>query len=168
MGENNTDKILAFDTLFTTNTIQMLKVLITYLPPSTLKSFAVYIKLMELQYTLSFFQNHPDASLCGLPHENASDTGKLFEEIIPFCDSSQKEKFIQIKNMMQTFENMQEMMQMMQMMKDLFPEGTNPIDGDLGTMFSGLSGFADMFDSSNNSSNMDMSQIFDLLNHMNS
>lgn len=158
MEEKNADKILAFDTLFTTNTIQMLKVLITYLPPSTQKNFAVYIKLMELQYTLSFFQNHPDASLCGLPHENASDTAKLFDELLPFCNSSQKEKFLQMKNMMQTLENMQDMMQMMQMMKDLFPEGTNPMNSDPTTLFSGLSGFSDLF----GSQGMDMSQLFEM------
>lgn len=154
MEDKSSDKILAFDTLFTTNSIQMLKVLITYLAPSVQKNFAVYIKLMELQYTISFFQMHPNAFVCGLPQEKTFGAAKLCDELLPLCESSQKDKINQFKNLFQTFENMQEMMEMLQMMKDLFPEGINDSNG--GTDFlSGLTGMSGMPDFSG----IDLSQI---------
>lgn len=154
MEDKSSDKILAFDTLFTTNSIQMLKVLITYLTPSAQKSFAVYIKLMELQYTMSFFQKHPDASVCGLPQEKNFGAARLCDELLPLCEPSQKEKISQLKNMLQSFESMQEMMEMLQMIKDLFPEGINDSNG--GTDFlSGLSGMSGMPDFSG----IDLSQL---------
>lgn len=156
MEEKSSDKILAFDTLFTTNNIQMLKVIITYLTPSLQKSFAVYIKIMELQYTLSFSQNHPSASLGILPHEDSSDATKLCDELLPFCDAAQKEKIMQMKNMLQTFENMQELMETMQMMKELFPEGTGNGGGmDFLSGLTGLSGMPDF-------SGIDLSQIMEM------
>ncbi len=161
MGEKSSDKIIAFDTLFTTNTIQMLKVLITYMAPPAQKSFAVYIKLMELQYTLSFFNKHPDASLCRLPHEDSSNAAKLCEELLPFCDNAQKDKINQFKNMFQTLENMQEMMETLQMMKDLFPEGVDSTNGGM-DMLSGLAGMSGMSGMPDFSS-IDLSQIMSML-----
>ncbi len=141
MKEREKDKIMAFDTLFTTNTIQMYKILLSYMQPSLQKKFAVYIKLMELQYTISFFQNHPHALLKSISCEEKMNTSRLFDELLPFCDNSQREKMKQFKSMMQNFENMQEMMETIQMMKELFPEGMD----------------------SNGQSGMDMSQLFSIL-----
>lgn len=147
------DKILAFDTLFTTNHIQMLKILLSYAEPSSQKTMAVYIKFLELQYTLSFFQNHPNSAPCPFPKENSPNTSKLFGELLPFCTSSEQEQFRQIQSMLETFENMQGMMETMQMMKDLFPEGENPFNMDPSTLFSGHGG-------------MDMSQMFEMFQAM--
>jgi len=113
MAERGTDKVTAFDTLFTTNQIQMLKVLLTYLPPSSQKHFAIYIKFMELQYTMSFFENHPNVSLSPLPHETSMDASKLCDELMPLCDGNQRQTMEQMKNMMQSMKNMQQMMEMM-------------------------------------------------------
>ena len=161
MEEKNSDKIIAFDSLFTTNSIQMLKVLITYLAPSAQNNFAVYIKLMELQYTMTFFKKHPDASLYGLPHEDLSGSAKLCDELLPLCDNSQKEKINQMKNMYQTFENMQGMMEMMQMMKELFPEGAGSSNGNNGsTDF--MSSLAGMMSGMPDFSGIDLSQIMSM------
>ena len=160
MEERGTDKVIAFDTLFTTNQIQMLKVLLTYLPSSAQKNFAIYIKFMELQYTMSFFQNHPNVSLFGLPHEGSMNAGKLCDELLPLCDANQRKSMEQMKNMMQSFENMQQMMEMMQMMKELFPEGTGSADGSGADFLSGLAGMSGMPDLSG----MDLSQIMGMMN----
>lgn len=155
MNEKEQDKILAFDTLFTNNQIQMYKILLSYLPSSTQKQFAIYIKFMELQYTISFFQNHPLAVLKKLSCEEPVNTGKIIDELLPFCDMSQRNKLNQLKGMLQNFENMQEMMETVQMMKELFPEGMgngNNADGgiDMSQLFSMFGGgdcadMADMF-----------------------
>lgn len=157
MEEKGTDKVIAFDTLFTTNHIQMLKVLLTYLPSSAQKNFAIYIKFMELQYTMSFFQNHPNVSLSGIPHENTMNASKLCDELLPLCDNNQRQNMEQIRNMMQNLENMQQMMEMVQMMKELFPEGAGSSDGGGADFLSGLAGMPDM-------SGIDLSQIMGMMN----
>lgn len=151
--ENISDKVIAFDTLFTTNHIQMMKVLMNYVEPSRQKTMAVYIKFLELQYTLSFFKKHPHSSLSQHPKDSSFSTTTLLDELLPFCTSDQQEQFRQIKNMMDTFENMQGMMETIQMMKDLFPEGENPLNMDPSTLFSENGG-------------MDMSQIFEMFQAM--
>lgn len=156
MSEKEADKILAFDTLFTTNQIQMYKILLSYLQPAVQQKFAIYIKFMELQYTMSFFQNHPLAILNKLPHEEPTNSGKIVDELLPFCDNSQRNKLNQMKSMLQNFENMKEMMETIQMMKELFPEGMGSGGNSEGgmdmsqlfNMFGGgdMSGMANMFD----------------------
>lgn len=145
MEEKELHKVLAFDTLFTTNYIQMLKILLTYLSPSGQKSLAIYIKFLELQYTISYFNKHPYGALNGLPKEESFSIVKLCDEILPLLNPAEQEKIIQMKNMLQTFENMQEMMQMMQMMQEMFPEGMPLSDTDESSagsfdFLSGLSG----------------------------
>ncbi len=158
MEEKGVDKVMAFDTLFTTNRIQMFKVLLTYMDPSAQKNLAVYIKLMELQYTISFFKQHPNATLHSLPQEDNSNTSKLCDELLPLCTAEQRGKILQMKNVMQTFENMQGMMEMMQMMKEFFPEGTTSSETGTADLLSGLTGMFNMPDLSG----MDISQLFQM------
>lgn len=170
MAENGQEKIVAFDTLFTTNQIQILKILLTYIEPAQQKLIAVYIKFLELQYTLSFFQKYPASTLSfteNVPKEDAFNLSKLCEEILPFCSPSDREQLNQLRNLYRNFENMQEMMQMIQMMKDLFPEGENSMDGDPGSVFSAFSGLSDMFNSQENSPGIDISQLFDMFGNRN-
>ena len=122
MEEKELQKVLAFDTLFTTNQLQMLKIIITYLAPSIQKSLAIYIKFMEFQYTLSFFQKHPNAYVQQLPKEEKLDTIKLCDEILPLCNPDEQAKVKQMRSMVNNWEQMQEMLQMLQMMQELFPE----------------------------------------------
>lgn len=166
MSEKEQDKILAFDTLFTNNQIQMYKILLSYLQPTVQKQFAIYIKFMELQYTMSFFQNHPMAVL-KLPHEEPTNTGKIVDELLPFCDMSQRNKLNQMKSMLQNFENMREMMETIQMMKELFPEGMGTggsTEGgmDMSQLFGMLGGNA-----GGNIGGMDMSGMADIFNMFN-
>ena len=67
MDDKRIDKAAAFDTLFTSNRIQILKILAYYMDPRLLKGLAVYIKMSELQYTLTLFRRHPETSLCIAP-----------------------------------------------------------------------------------------------------
>ena len=160
-NEKNKDKILAFDTLFTTNQIQMYKILLSYITPTAQKQFAIYIKFMELQYTISFFQNHPYAVLKELPMEETPSSGKMIDEILPFCDNSQKGKLQQMKSMLQNFENMQEMMEMLQMMKELFPEGMGSMMGD-GTFPPNGMDISQLFSMFGGNNSGNMSDMFDM------
>lgn len=126
--ENKQDGIIAFDTLFTNNHICMLKLLLPMLPPSNQKSIAIYIKYMELQYTLQYFARHPQGFyIPTAPNDNIPpDINTLIETLLPYCTSREKESFTQMRNMFNTFRNMQEMMEMMNMIKEMFPEGFAP------------------------------------------
>ncbi len=130
MEENKQDGIAVFDTLFTNNHICMLKVLLPFLPPASQKSIAVYIKYLEFQYTLQYFSKHPfGLSTSTSSHgQNPPNLEDMWEKLMPYCNSSEKQKFQQMRNMMQTFQNMKDMMEMMDTMKELFPEGLNGAD----------------------------------------
>lgn len=145
MDDKGQDKVIAFDTLFTNKNIQMLKILMPYFDLPMQKNLAIYIKFQELQYTMTFFQKYPTASLSPLPKETTFDILKLCGEIMPYCEPSQRAKMENMQNMFQTMQNYKEMMETVQMMKDLFPEGENPMDSDF---LSGLTGMTGGFDPS--------------------
>lgn len=132
MKENELGSITAFDSLFTTNRIQMMKVLLPYLKPEQQGALAVCIKVMELNYTFSFFKNHPHALPLRLPQK--SDTTKVWDEILPFCGPEERSKVENMRNMMQSMNQMKEMMETMQMMQEMFPEGMDLENMDLSSI----------------------------------
>ncbi len=153
MEEQNSKTIAAFDSLFTTSRIQMLKILLPRLAPRQQSGFAVYIKLLELQYAFSLLRSHPGMRLMGSGkqlsadffHGDNSDTLELLDEMLPFSGPEEHARIENIKNMIVNLKKMQEMMEMIQMLQELFPEGMggdNPMD-----MFSGMSdsGLASIF-----------------------
>ena len=77
MDEKEQDHVAAFDMLFTTNQLQLMKVLLPCLSPSMQKYFAIYIKYQELQYTISYFR--------GLPILSAVLNPKKMQTCIHFC-----------------------------------------------------------------------------------
>lgn len=147
MEEKGTNLISAFDSLYTTNRIQMLKILLSWLPPERQGGFAVYIKLLELQYTFSLLRRHPGAGLTSGHRLSAdplsgdtADTIRLLDELLPFGGPAERARIEGMKNMLQSVSRMKEMMEMMDMLKEMFPEGfggdaDNPME-----LFSGMSG----------------------------
>ena len=140
--ENN--KVSAFDALFCTNHTQMMKVLLPYTDNQTQKSLAVFIKFLELRYTIEFYQKH-NHSLCDNSNSNTSvsgnafsdgDLGNICNELLPFCTSEERSRLEQIRGLLKGIEMYQEMSRTMEMMKefmpdmgDLFSEGSsNPQD----------------------------------------
>lgn len=141
MEEQGSKTITAFDSLFTTNRIQMLKILLPRLTPEQQGGFAVYIKLMELQYTIRFVQRHRGNRLLGGARQLSADffqgdnedTIALLDELLPFSGPESRAKIEGMKNMMANMKKMKEMMDMVQMVQELFPEGmgtdgSNPMD----------------------------------------
>lgn len=59
MGSDEHNRVIAFDTLFSTNHIQMLKVMLPYLDNQMQKFMAIYIKFLELNYTIDFYKRNP-------------------------------------------------------------------------------------------------------------
>lgn len=126
--KDNCDKILAFDSIYTNNHIQMYKLLLPYFEPEMQKKMAIYIKFMEFQYTLSYFKNHPYACQ---PRQPMPDADALCKELSPYCNREEKQKLDRFARYSSSVKNAQEMMEMAAMMKDMFPEGAPfPADGD--------------------------------------
>ena len=65
MEEQGSKAVSTFDNIFTNNRIQMLKILLPWLAPGQQGGFAVYIKLLELQYAMTFLHRHPAERLFG-------------------------------------------------------------------------------------------------------
>jgi len=132
----NASNVMAFDALYTTNQIQKLKVLLPYIEPSMQKHLAVYIKNMELQYTMNLTKRHTSAlSGCGLSQPAKPDLKKLCRELCLYSTPEEIRQLEQIQNMLQTLETVQEMTQTMNAMQEIFPDMNmdslfeNPLSG---------------------------------------
>lgn len=118
------DTILTFDTLYTTNEIQILKLALPLLSASLRPFAALIIKGKELKYCLDQL---PKGKI-----ENASLEMQyldvFLEHAIPYCTPRQRELFLQLKNIKKSLDMFEQMRNMM----DLFGE-----DGmaDFGNMF---------------------------------
>lgn len=113
---------MAFDALYTNNRIQKLKVLLPYIEPSMQKNMAIYIKYMELKYTMELFKKHP-FHICSYKEDtDRPDLKKLFRELRPYCSESESRQLEQLESLFQTMEMYQEMSQTMSVMQEMFPD----------------------------------------------
>lgn len=127
MEQDSSDNILAFDTLFTTNHMQILKSLMPYVESDFQKKLAVYIKMSELKYTISYFQ-HYRAELSGCSMEKKEfDLAKVYHMIKGYCTKNEQRQIEQILNLMNTMETMKNMQEMMEFMKEF--EAASGSDG---------------------------------------
>lgn len=156
MEEENRKTIAAFDSHYTTNRIQMLKILFSRLVPEQQGGFAVYIKLLELQQAFMLMRRRSStwtsANRKRLSADffqgDHSDTLELLDELLPFSGPEERPKIEGMKNMLVNLKKMQEMMEMVKMMQELFPEGMgadNPMDMFSNMSDAGLSSIFQMF-----------------------
>ena len=130
--EDMTEAILAFDTLYTTNHMKILKLLLPYLEQEHQKKLAIFIKWQELIFTLNFFKQY-SASLYSSDFKKRKklDLNTLLPLLMPYCSEAEKSiisQFSQMQNMMHTMENVQQYMPMIQQfMSAMSPE--NDSDG---------------------------------------
>ena len=128
--EENTEAILAFDMLYTTNHMKILKLLLPYLESEYQKKLAVFIKWQELMFTLSFFKQY-SASLYSPDFKRSKklDLNTLISLLTPYCNESEKNiisQFSQMQNMMNMMEQIQVYMPMIQQfMASMSGDGTN-------------------------------------------
>ena len=116
--KDTSDAILAFDTLYTTNHMKILKLLLPYLEPDYQKKLAIYIKWQELSFTIHFFKEY-SVSLYSAEFspKKTLDLKELLPTLIPYCNEKEKKlitQFSQIQNMMQMIEGFQEYMPLLQ------------------------------------------------------
>ena len=106
MNDNFSNVMTPFDQYISTPSMQMVKLIIPFLPPQSQRMLAVYVKFQELSHTMSFFRSM--SSPCHTPED-------MFDNLKPFLSPSDLESFDQMQNMM----NMMSMMQEMQNMPDM-------------------------------------------------
>ncbi|MBO5092863.1 MAG: hypothetical protein J6C33_00725 [Lachnospiraceae bacterium] len=125
MDEKERDNVAVFDTLFTNNQIQIMKVLLPCFDRPMQKYLAIYIKYQELQYTLSYFKNHP-YHICSASEDSKTQLRTILPALLPYCNDSQKQIVKQLEQVFSSLETYQEMMDMMELMKDM---GLSQTDG---------------------------------------
>ena len=89
--EDMAEAILAFDTLYTTNHMKILKLLLPYLEPEHQKKLAIFIKWQELMFTLNFFKQY-SASLYSSDFKKRKklELNTLLPLLTPYCSESEK------------------------------------------------------------------------------
>ncbi len=127
MGNNHEEaaNVMAFDALYTTNQIQKLKVLLPYIEPSMQKNMAVYIKYMELQYTMRYVRRHPfQISECSIRDDQnpKTDLQSLCMQLSLYSSPEEIRQLEQFRNMLQTMETFQEMSQTISALQEIFPD----------------------------------------------
>lgn len=125
MDRKDMDIVTPFDQLTSSKNLRMMKLMIPYIAPDSQRFLAIYIRFLELQNTIQYFQSFGS----GVRTQTFSNAGaspmEMFQEIAPYMSSEFAETFDQISNMM----NMMEMMQSFQ------GEGSDPMEM-FGSMFS--------------------------------
>ena len=121
MDSNEHNKVIAFDTLFSTNHISMLKIMLPYMDNQIQKSFAIYIKFLELNYTIEFFKRNSAPIYSCMEKADSQDMFRLCSELLPYCNDTERKQIEQIKSIFQGMEMYREMSKTMEMMKDFMP-----------------------------------------------
>ena len=142
--DDMTEAILAFDTLYTTNHLKMLKLLLPYLEQETQKKLTIFIKWQELIFTLNFFKQY-SASLYSSDFKKSKklDLNVLLPLLMPYCSEAEKNiisQFSQMQNMMHTMENVQQYMPIIQQFMSSLSSENNS---------GGINDFAGLFNSEN-------------------
>ena len=106
MESQDTDSVTAFDTLYTTNHLQMLKILLPHLQAEMQPHIAVYIKLKELLFTLHFSKENRK-SYCSLT-EKETDIQSLIRELSPYMNGNEKDM---LKKLSELKENMEKLLE---------------------------------------------------------
>jgi len=132
------DKVLAFDMLYTSNPIAKLKILLFLFDEKDQQQFVVLIKYLEFQYALSLAEREtPQLEFCS-SNTTKPDLTELLDDIKLYCSPSEKEQLDQIGNLQGTMSMMKDMQSMMGMMEGmegmsegLFNNGSDDTNSDM-------------------------------------
>lgn len=141
-----------FDKILTTNRIQILKTALPYVDAPFQKYLAIYIKFLELQYTISYFKSHSFPFLSSPSQkEDSSELPflQMFHEMKEYCGEEEKKRFEQMFQMFQAFQMYEKYQSLFQNMDlSAFKNSDNP--GDFSSLFQSLAGnpdFSSLFQS---------------------
>ena len=112
------DPVTAFDTLYTSNQLQMLKIVLPYMQQNMQRFIAIYIKLNELLLAYHF-------SSGSYPVKKENDFTGMLKYLSPYLSDVDKDMMNQFSSMQENVEQFKQISQMMQMMNDM---GGSPED----------------------------------------
>lgn len=95
MEDWNTTQMTPFDCRTTSQSLQLTKLLIPYLPPQTQRIMAIYVKFMEFQNVFSSFQAF---------RQKAHSTQDIMQDLKPYMPPSACESIDNLMNMMSMME----------------------------------------------------------------
>ena len=119
------NQMTPFDCRIATQSLQLTKLLIPYLPRETQRIMAIYVKFMEFQNTWSSFRAF---------RQKSNTTQDIFQELRPYMPPSACDSIDNIMNMM----SMMEMMQSMQEMQEPDNKTTSGFSFDPMQMMQGM------------------------------
>lgn len=139
MEDWTTNQMTPFDCRVATQSLQLTKLLIPYLPRETQRIMAIYVKFMEFQNTWSSFHAFK---------QKTYTTQDIFQDLRPFLPPAACDSIDNLMNMM----SMMEMMQNMQKMQDMDRGETSGFGFDPMQMMQGMltPEQQNMFDAYNN------------------
>ncbi|HKM22435.1 MAG TPA: hypothetical protein VJZ01_10395 [Lachnospiraceae bacterium] len=108
-----------FDTCMTTGQIGMMKGILPFIEMPLQKYLAIYIKVLELQYVISYFRSHQD----GIPTcscETDKSPLSLLQNVRKYSSSKEGEMIDQMLQMMKAFEMYQNYSEMLKPFMDTF------------------------------------------------
>ncbi len=128
MTNHETDSITAFDTLYTTNHLQMLKILLPHMQEDMQPHIAVYIKLNEFLFALRFSKEARNHTPFGCAKKEA-DIQAIINEISPYLSGNEKNMLKQLADVKDNMEKFQQISQMMQMMDGMSDSPESMLQG---------------------------------------
>lgn len=163
------NKIYVFDSLYTNGHIQMLKIVYSGCPPELQQRFAPFIKYLEFQYTMKLVKSGFPISQstmigCSSANEHTAQkdifesAAELIQEINPYLDPKEQNKFEKIEHFYQTFQSFQKMQETLEQ----FEAMTGISLSDLGSMAQG----DNQMDLLKNLLSSDQMNLFDLFKKM--
>lgn len=105
MEESGKIPMTAVDRIADGNGLQMIKAAIPYMPPALQRSLSVYIKMMEMNNVISYYNNPVHA--CSSPSD-ISDPETLLNDLRNYGNNSQRQSLDQILNLLHTLKMYQE------------------------------------------------------------
>ena len=103
MNDDFSHMMTPFDQYISNQSLQMIKLLIPFMPPTAQRMMAVYVKFLEFRYTLSSFHTMK---------QNMNSPEDIFNSLKPYMSSSDMDSFDQMMNMMSMMSMAQEMQNM--------------------------------------------------------
>lgn len=164
---DDNDYVLAFDHFYTNNHIQILKSLLPFIEGGNAAMLPVFIKYMELKYTISLAGRRGNRIFAGsAKNEKSSSDGiednieQIYNAVRRYLAPDEDKEISQLISTMRTMKNVREMQQMMEMMQSLNPnaeKGSNEGGFDALSALNALGGMGDM--------NIDINELMQLLNN---
>ena len=98
-----------FDESLTNDFLQLVKIILPYLPDHVQRIAGIYVKLTELMNAFYCFQPPYYHNRRGRPRKQEKDPGSMFEAVVPYLSPEKREMFDSFSGIWQMMEMMKEM-----------------------------------------------------------